>query len=160
MNVSKLSFIEPFEEKVAKELVDQQFRELTGQPFEFRPGGYMIAVKIFIRPEEIKEIKRDDGTVAKLYRPIASMENDKYQSVAALVCAVGPQAYTGKAADGTPRYPEGPWCKVGDWVVIPRYESFLMSYRGVALAVLPDDKVVGVIGDPMDVSAEWSQGKI
>lgn len=155
-----LSFIEPFEEKTAKALIDQQFKELTGKAFEFRPAGYMIAVKIYIRPDEIKEIKRDDGTVAKLYRPIVSMENDRYQSVAALVCAVGPHAYTGNNADGTPRYPSGPWCKPGDWVVIPRYESFLMTYRGVAMAILPDDRVVGVIQDPQDVSMDWSQGNV
>lgn len=156
----RMSYIEPFEEIAAKALIDNLFRELTGKPFGFRPGGYQIAVKIFIRPEELKEITRDDGSKVTLYRPLSMTEGDRFQSVAALVCAVGPQAFTGENAKGNDRFPEGPWCKVGDWVVIPRYESFQMTYRGVALAVLADDKIVGVIEDPMDVSADYAQGQV
>lgn len=148
-----LSYIEPFEEVIARKLVDDQFKALTGKPFGLRPGGYMVAVKIYVRPEEIKKIKRDDGTEASLYITPNTQSEDKYQSVAALVCAVGPQAYKGKDMVGNERFPEGPWCKVGDWVAIPRYEAFLVSYRGVALGLLPDDKILAVIEDPTDVAA-------
>lgn len=155
-----LSYIEPFEETTAKKLVDEQFIALTGKTFGLRPGGYMIAVKIYVRPEEIKEITKDDGSKVTLYIPHSAQTDDKYQSVAALVCSVGPQAYRGKDVMGNDRFPEGPWCKVGDWVAIPRHESFLLSYRGVAVALIPDDKVLAVIEDPTDVQAAHLADKV
>jgi len=141
-----LSNIEPHEEAIARDLVNQHFIEMTGKPFDMKPAGYMIAMKIYVRPEELKEITRDDGTKATLYLPDTVRAEDKYQSVAALVCAVGPEAYQGEKFERS-----GPWCKVGDWVMIPRYEATAVSYRGVAVALLPDDRVMAVITDPTDV---------
>jgi hypothetical protein len=156
---SSLSKIEPHEEKMAKDLIDGQFRIVTGKGFDMHVAGYMIAAKIYVRPEELKEVTRADGTKVKLFLPQQALEHDKYQSVAALVCGMGPQCYDGKNIDGSPRF-TGPWCKVGDWVVIPRYESFVFSYRGIAMAMFPDDKVLGVIDDPTDVAPGHMADKI
>jgi len=126
-----MSNIEPHEEELAKKLIDDQFISMTGQPFDMKPAGYLVAVKIYVRPEELKTITHAE---------------DKYSSVSALVCAVGPEAYQGDKFERS-----GPWCKVGDWVLIPRYESTMVSYRGVAMALLPDDRVMAVIAGPEDV---------
>lgn len=141
-----MSNIEPHEEALAKQLIDEQFVDMTGQPFDMRPAGYLVAVKIYVRPEELKTIKQDDGTEVTLYLPDTVRAEDKYSSVSALVCAVGPEAYQGEKFERS-----GPWCKVGDWVLIPRYESTMVSYRGVAMALLPDDRVMAVIKGPEDV---------
>ena len=61
-------------------------------------------------------------------------------------------AYKGEDRHGVPRYPNGPWCRVGDWIMIPRQSSFLFQYKGVAMATLTDDKVMGILKDPRDVS--------
>lgn len=158
--VAALPYVEEHEVDEARALIDKQFVELTGKPFGFRPAGYMIAVKIYIRPEEAKVIKRDDGTEVTWWNPPVSQQQDKFDSVSALVCAVGPQAYKGFNPDGTPRYPEGPWCRTADWVVIPRQSSFLCRYNGVTMAILPDDKVIGVIQDPAEVTAEYLAPRI
>jgi co-chaperonin GroES (HSP10) len=142
-----LSNIEPHEEEVAKKLINDHFVEITGRPFDMKPAGYLIAAKIYVRPEELKTITRDDGTEATLYLPDHIRAEDKYQSVSALVCAVGPEAYQGEKFERS-----GPWCKVGDWVLIPRYEATAVSYRGVAMALLPDDRVMAVIESPDDVA--------
>lgn len=145
----RMSSIEAHEEEQARTLIAAHFSQITGgQEFKLRPGGYLIAVKIYIRPEELKTIKRDDGTEAKLFLPDIARAEDKYQSVAALVMAMGPEAYKGDRYAG-----QEPWCKVGDWVVIPRYESFQLNYKGVVMALLPDDKIMAVIDDPTDVMA-------
>lgn len=141
----------PHEAQKAHELIDKQFIEMTGRPFEAKVCGYLVCLKIYVRPEEIKEIPRADGSVGKLYIAQQSQSEDKFSSVAALVCGIGPQAYKGKNADGSERFPEGPWCAVGDWVTIPRYEAHAFSYRGVAMAILPDDKIMSIIDDPTDV---------
>lgn len=149
---SKTSLIEEREEPAAKALVRQQIKEITGKDFNFRACGYMVALKIHIRPEELKTIETPEGPKT-LYLPDTVRDNDKYQSCVALVIDVGPQAYKGKNLDGSDRFPEGPWCKVGDWVVIPRYEAFQINYRkSFALAMLPDDKIVAVVDDPNDIT--------
>lgn len=148
-----MSNIEPHEEELAKQFIDEQFVEMTGQSFDMRPAGYLVAVKIYIRPEELKTIKREDGTEVTLYLPDTVRAEDKYSSVSALVCAVGPEAYQGEKFERS-----GPWCKVGDWILIPRYESTMVSYRGVAMALLPDDRVMAVITGPEDVSSGRTAG--
>ena len=148
-----MSNIEPHEEALAKQFIDEQFVEMTGQPFDMRPAGYLVAVKIYIRPEELKTIKKEDGTEVTLYLPDTVRAEDKYSSVSALVCAVGPEAYQGEKFERS-----GPWCKVGDWILIPRYESTMVSYRGVAVALLPDDRVMAVISGPDDVESGKSAG--
>lgn len=155
-----VGYVTPDEVPEAKKLIDAQFVALTGKPFGYRPTGYFIALKIYIRPEELKKVKKDDGTEGVIYLPDTVRADEKYTSCAALVCAVGPQAYRGKHADGSDRYPEGPWCQPGDWVAIPRHESFLVSYRGVPMALLPDDKILGVIEDPTDISPIQQAAKI
>jgi co-chaperonin GroES (HSP10) len=148
-----MSNIEPHEEELAQQFIDEQFIEMTGQPFDMRPAGYLVAVKIYIRPEELKTIKKEDGTEVTLYLPDTVRAEDKYSSVSALVCAVGPEAYQGEKFERS-----GPWCKVGDWILIPRYESTMVSYRGVAVALLPDDRVMAVISGPEDVESGKSAG--
>jgi co-chaperonin GroES (HSP10) len=148
-----MSNIEPHEELLAQQFIDEQFIEMTGQPFDMRPAGYLVAVKIYIRPEELKTIKKEDGTEVTFYLPDTVRAEDKYSSVSALVCAVGPEAYQGEKFERS-----GPWCKVGDWILIPRYESTMVSYRGVAVALLPDDRVMAVISGPEDVESGKSAG--
>ena len=149
-----MSNIEPHEEELAKNLINDHFVEMTGKPFDMRPAGYLIAVKIYVRPEELKTIKQDDGTEVTLYLPDTVRAEDKYSSVSALVCGIGPEAYQGEKFERS-----GPWCKVGDWILIPRYESTMVSYRGVAMALLPDDRVMAVITGPEDVMAGNSADK-
>ncbi len=157
---SKLSFIEPHEEAEAKKLIDAEFVAMTGKPFDLRVAGYLIAVKIYIRPDEYKTVTDAEGKKKTIWLPKQALVEDKYQSVTGLVVGIGPQAYKGVAADGSPKYPEGPWCKVGDIVAIPRFESFLVMYRGVALALLPDDRVCAVLSDPTDLTPAHTADKI
>lgn len=157
---SPLPFVEEHEMAEAKKLIDDQFVQLTGKPFNFRPAGYMVICKIYVSPDELMEVTKDDGTKVTLYTAPMQQQQDVLKSVAALVCAVGPQAYKGNNPDGSLRYPEGPWVRCGDWCVIPRHSSFIFQYRGVAMAVIPDDKILGVIEDPRDVSEIYVAPKV
>ena len=147
MPKSNLSFIEAHEEGEALALLGQQMQELTGKEGCPRPCGYYVCAKVYIR-----------DTIGSLKQLVASditKTADKYNSVAALVMAVGPDAYKGERfADS------GPWCKPGDWVMLPRYEGFPFMFRGVAMQMLPDDKVLAIIEDPEDVIASHVADKI
>ncbi len=147
-----LSYIEDHEIAEAKRLIDEQFMSITGKPFGGRTCGYYLACKIYVRPGELKTIKTDDGRDVTLWRPDASREGDKYQSCSALVCGIGPQAFRGYDSHGHERFTAGAACRVGDWIAIPRQQAFVMAYRGVAMALIPDDMPLMVIEDPEDVT--------
>lgn len=155
-----LSYVEEHEEAEARALIDKQFVEMTGKPFGFRPAGYMVACKLYVSPDEMMTVDMPDGTKQVLYTAPLTQQQDVLKSVAALVCAVGPQAYKGFNSDGTLKFPEGPWVRTGSWCVLPRQSSFLFQYRGVAMAILPDDKILGVIEDPRDVSEIYVAPKV
>jgi hypothetical protein len=147
-----LSFIEPHEETEARDLINNEFIALTGKPFDMRVCGYMVAIKLHIRSDEIKDVDTKNGKVT-LYRPQSTVDADKYQSVSGVVVGIGPQAYKGTMADGSSKYPEGPWCKVGDIVMLPRFESTPITFRGVVMAMVVDDRIQAIISDPNDVQS-------
>jgi len=149
---SATSLIEEHEESEAIKVVTEQFKDLTGHAELPRPCGYKLAVKIYIRPEELKTIDTPEGKKT-LYLPHQSRDSDKWTNCVGLVVGVGPGAYKGKNPDGSDKYPEGPWCKIGDWVIFPRYESQVFMWRGVAMMNINDDAVQQVVGDPRDVQA-------
>lgn len=148
---SPLPYVEEHEIEEARALINKQFMEMTGKPFEgFRPAGYYLACKLWVTPDKQGSIITAEVT----------KKQDELKSVAALVCAVGPQAYKGTNEDGTEKFPEGPWCRPGDWICVPRHSSFLVKYRGVAMALIPDDKVIGVIQEPADLTEFYVGNKI
>jgi co-chaperonin GroES (HSP10) len=62
------------------------------------------------------------------------------------VVTVGPLAYT--QPDMLVNGNVDPWCKVGDYVLYPRYAGAKFSYGGVKFLILNDDEIMAVIGDP------------
>lgn len=147
---SVMSFIEDHEMVDAHAVIDKQFVQMTGKPFDARVAGFMIAVKLFVA---------DEKTAGGILLTDKTRDDSRYSSVAGLVVGMGPQAYKGNNPDGTPRYPEGPWCRVGDWVLLPRYEATLMTFRGVSMGMIADDRIQLVIADPTDVQAFATSAK-
>jgi co-chaperonin GroES (HSP10) len=139
--VSQISRINPEEEAEARQLIADEMNNLGVEKLP-TPCGYWICVKTYIRSDVLSEIKTVDGQTVTLYNPLSAQQEDRYTSIAALVIAVGPDAYRDKA-----RFPE-PWCKVGDWVIVPRNEGFPFIYGGVPMQMIYDDKIVCVIEGP------------
>jgi co-chaperonin GroES (HSP10) len=142
-----IGYVEEHEVAEATETILTQFEKMTGYRELPRPCGYFLALKIFLRPEWHVKGKRDDGSNYEIIRTDYARADDKYQSVSALVVSAGPDAYQDQT-----RYPRGPWCRIGDWVIVPRNEGFFFHFRGVAMLMLPDDKILAVVSDPMSVS--------
>lgn len=149
----------PYEAEKAKGQVEEEFKVACGV-YPPIACGYYIYVRIYQRDPE-KKIQTAEGEKTLLIRSHAAVTEDKYQSCVGLVVAIGPQAYKGTNFDGTPRYPDGPWCKVGDIVLIPRYEGVQVSvgdFRNrpadaVPLMIIADDKIMGITPDPEFVVA-------
>ena len=62
------------------------------------------------------------------------------------VLKIGPLAYHDKE-----KYPTGPWCKKGDWVIFARYAGSRLPIEGGEVRLLNDDEVLGTIKNPEDV---------
>jgi co-chaperonin GroES (HSP10) len=119
-----------------------------------------------IKPAEKKEEEKQDLSrvpkptgwrlVVLPYRGVAktkggvlltdkAVEEQQIASVCALVLEVGPDAYADKD-----KFPHGPWCKKGDWVIIARYAGSRIKIEGGELRIL-NDEILGTVDSPEDV---------
>ena len=59
---------------------------------------------------------------------------------------VGPEAYADEK-----RFPSGPWCKEGDWIVMRAYSGTRIRVHGQEFRIINDDSVEAVVDNPMGV---------
>lgn len=62
------------------------------------------------------------------------------------VLDVGPTAYTQEKFEKT-----GPWCKKGDYVLIPRLEGQKIKFKGTPLTIIACDRIIALVDDPADL---------
>ena len=104
------------------------------------PTGWRILVLPF------KGKKKTKGGI--LYSD-EQIDRQQLATVCGNVLAVGPQAYTGE------KFPDGPWCKVGDWVIFARYAGSRFKIEGGEVRLLNDDEIIATINDPEDIVHEF-----
>lgn len=75
-----------------------------------------------------------------------TIERNSLATVVGYVLAVGPLAYADKD-----KFPSGPWCKKGDWVMIGRYAGTRFRIEGGEVRIINDDEVIATVLDPADV---------
>jgi chaperonin GroES len=49
------------------------------------------------------------------------------------------------------KFPDGPWCKAGDWILFGRYAGARITIDGGEIRLLNDDEVLGIVNNPEDV---------
>ena len=104
-----------------------------------KPTGWRILILPYTLPESTK------GGV------ILSDETRTREQLATnigYVVSLGPDAY----AD-TNKFPDGAWCKKGDWVMFGRYAGSRFKIDGAEPRLLNDDEILAVIDDPRDILA-------
>ena len=52
-------------------------------------------------------------------------------------------------------FPEGPWCKKGDWVIFARYAGSRIQIDGGEVRMLNDDEVLATIDNPEDILHQY-----
>ena len=106
-----------------------------------KPTGWRILVLPF---------KMKDKTKGGIVLAETTLEKQQVASQCGLVLAMGSQCYKDKE-----RYPEGPWCKVNDWVMFARYAGSRIKIEGGEMRLLNDDEVLATIDSPEDILHEF-----
>ena len=75
-----------------------------------------------------------------------SLDKARIATNCGYVVKMGPMAYGDKE-----KFPSGPWCKEGDWVIFARYAGSRLPIEGGEVRLLNDDEVLGTIKDPESV---------
>ena len=114
--------------------VDADRKEIEKLP---KPVGWRILVLPF---------KAKDKTKGGILLTDKTIEDSQMTASVALVVAVGPDAYADKE-----KFPNGPWCKQGDWVVFGRYAGSRLRIEGGEVRLLNDDEILGVVDNPEDI---------
>jgi co-chaperonin GroES (HSP10) len=102
-----------------------------------KPTGWRIVVLPFRPPKKTKS-----GIV--LAEQVVDRQN--LATVCGYVVSVGELAY-----GDTEKFPNGPWCKKGDWIVFGRYAGARIGIDGGEIRILNDDEVLATIADPEDL---------
>ena len=102
-----------------------------------QPTGF----RIVILPLTLKA-----KTKAGLHLTDETIEQAQITTNVCKVLKIGPDAY-----GDTERFPKGPWCKEGDWILITKYAGSRIKIEGGELRIINDDEVLAVIDHPRDI---------
>jgi len=103
------------------------------------PRGYRILVEI----PKVEETYGASGII----KTSKSKDHDHVLSFCGLVLAMGDEAYT-----DTGRFPSGPWCEVGDYVMFRMNSGTRFKVGDTEYRILNDDTVEAVVGDPRNLT--------
>ena len=101
------------------------------------PKGY----KLLIALPEI-----DEMTEGGIIKSVKSQYEDSVATIVGWVMSMGPDAYANYS-----RFPSGPYCQVGDWVVFRAFSGTRIKIRGKEFRLINDDTVEAVVEDPRGV---------
>ena len=132
----KLALQEKYEEQDKNENKKQENLSKKESSKLPKPTGWRLLVLPF---------KMKEKTKGGIIMSDVTIERQQVASQCGLVVALGDQCYDKE------RYPEGPWCKKGDWVVFARYAGSRVKIEGGEIRILNDDEVLAKLKDPKDV---------
>ena len=125
---------EPDEQIEEIQLDESNARKASQMP---QPKGYKILIAL-PEPE-----KKTDGGILKARQ---TLHNEEVGSIVGFVLDMGPDAYA-----NLDRFPTGPFCQKGDWVVMRSYSGTRFLVHGKEFRLINDDSVEAVVEDPRGI---------
>ena len=101
------------------------------------PSGYRILIAL-PNPEE----KTEGGII----KAASLVERESVGSICGFVMKLGPDAYADER-----RFPNGAYCKEGDWIIMRSYSGTRFLVHGKEFRLINDDSVEAVVEDPRGV---------
>jgi co-chaperonin GroES (HSP10) len=102
-----------------------------------KPSGYRILCAI---PEQEKEFE------SGIIKADETVRVEETLTTVLFVVDLGPDCYTDKV-----RFPNGPWCKKGDFVLTKPYAGSRLVIHGREFRIINDDTVEAVVDDPRGI---------
>jgi co-chaperonin GroES (HSP10) len=102
-----------------------------------KPSGYRILCAI---PEQEKEFE------SGILKADETVRIEETLTTVLFVVDLGPDCYSDKA-----RFPNGPWCKKGDFVLAKPYSGSRLVIHGREFRIINDDTVEAVVDDPRGI---------
>jgi len=102
-----------------------------------RPTGWRIVILPY------RGAKKSKGGIALSDQTV---ERNQLTTTCGYVLSVGTLAYKDQE-----KFPDGPWCKQGDWIIFGRYAGARMNIDGGEIRILNDDEILATINDPKDI---------
>lgn len=102
-----------------------------------RPAGYKILCAI---PEAEREFENG------LVKADETIMIEETLATVLFVVAMGPDCYKDEK-----RFPSGPWCKVGDFILVRPNAGNRLLIHGREFRVINDDTVEGTVDDPRGI---------
>jgi co-chaperonin GroES (HSP10) len=102
------------------------------------PSGYRILCAI----PEIEE-KYDSG----ILKSDLTVQHEELLTTVLFVAKMGPDCYKDEK-----RFPSGPWCKEGDFVLVRPHAGTRIKIHGREFRIINDDSVEGTVEDPRGIS--------
>lgn len=99
------------------------------------PSGHKLLVAL----PDMEQTFGDTGII----KASSTMQAEQITSVIALVLDMGPEAYKDES-----RFPSGPWCKNGDYVLMRPYQGTRFKVFGREYRIVNDDSIDGVVKNP------------
>ena len=136
-SISKPKIHLPNKELVGLKKSEEQ-KEVTNEKAKLpKPTGWRMLVLPF---------RMDEKTKGGILLGGETIDRQQVASQCGNVLAMGDACYSDKE-----RYPNGPWCKVGDWVVFARYAGSRIEIEGGEVRLLNEDEVLATVQDPTDI---------
>ena len=136
----KLALQDKYEEEDKKQNQKQENLSKKESQKLPKPTGWRLLVLPF---------KMKEKTKGGLIMAETTLERQQVASQCGLVVEMGEQCYDKE------RYPEGPWCKKGDWVVFARYAGSRIQIDGGEVRLLNDDEILATIENPEDIFHQY-----
>lgn len=105
------------------------------------PSGFYL---LCVVPEAMEEYANSD---VGLVKDAKTMYYEEVTTPVLFVVKMGPEAYKDQT-----RFPSGPRCKIGDFVIVRPNSGTRLKIHGREFRIINDDSVEGVVQDPRGIS--------
>jgi len=116
------------------EYLSEQQRKASQLP---EPKGYRLLCAV----PEVEE-KTEGGII----KADITKHHEELLTTVLFVIKIGPDAYADQK-----RFPSGPWCKEGDFVLVRPHAGTRVEIHGREFRIINDDSVEAVIEDPRGI---------
>ena len=123
----------PEPESVKKPPVDKKIRSQLPDP-----KGWKILVAM---------PSADEKTKGGILKAASTIKDEELSNICGYVLKMGSECYKDEK-----RFPNGPWCKEGDFIIMRAYSGTRISIHGKEFRIINDDTPEAVVDDPRGIS--------